>query len=206
MLDVNLFFNNISNLIDTWAVAQKTNGQSVFTYKNVNKTNTYGLELNTQYRLTNDLKVTGGYQYLIAKDPSVIDDIKAKGASSIVRDQQTNETFRIKASDYFGLPNRSRHTANLKVYYTVPEWKTDIAVRLIYRSKYGLNDTNGNGIIDKYDRFVKGYTMTNVSVGQPFLKKFYLQGGVNNVFDFTNAAQISNIPGRIFFLKLNYNF
>ena len=48
--------------------------------------------------------------------------------------------------------------------------------------------------------------MTNVSVGQPFLKKFYLQGGVNNVFDFTNAAQISNIPGRIFFLKLNYNF
>lgn len=206
ILDANLFFNNISNLIDTWAVAQKTNGQSVFTYKNVNKTNTYGLELNTQYRLTNDLKITGGYQYLIAKDPSVIDDIKARGASSIVRDQQTNETFRIKASDYFGLPNRSRHTANFKVYYTIPEWKTDIAVRYIYRSKYGLNDTNGNGIIDKYDRFVKGYSMTNVSVGQPFLKKFYVQGGVNNIFDFTNAAQISNIPGRILFLKLNYNF
>ena len=206
ILDANLFYNNISNLIDTWAVAQKGNAQSVFTYRNVNKTNTYGLELNTQYRLTNDLKITGGYQYLIAKDPSVVDEIKDRGLKSIIKHPQTNEDFRIKASDYFGLPNRSRHTANLKVYYTVPEWKTDLAVRVIYRSKYGLNDTNSNGIIDKYDRFVKGYTMTNISVGQPLLKKFYLQGGANNVFDFTNAAQISNIPGRLLFLKLNYNF
>lgn len=206
ILDANLFYNNISNLIDTWVVAQKSNGQSVFTYVNVNKVITYGAELNTQYRLTNNLKVTAGYQYLIAKDPSYIDEIKNGGAASIVRNPQTHENFRIKTSDYFGLPNRSRHTFNIKAYYTVPDWKTDIAVRVIYRSKYGLTDTNGNNIIDKYDDLVKGYTTANLSVGQPFLKKFYIQAGANNIFDFTNAAQISNIPGRLLFAKLNYNF
>ncbi|MFP5437274.1 MAG: TonB-dependent receptor plug domain-containing protein [Bacteroidia bacterium] len=211
ILDTNLFYNKISNLIDTKVVAAKLDSEgvqnnSIFSYYNVNKVNTYGLELNLQYRLTNDLKVTGGYQYLVAKDPSVVDEIKASGQKSIVRDPQTLENFRIKTSDYFGLPNRSRHTANIKVYYTVPEWKTDIAVRVIYRSEYGLNDTNSNGIIDKYDNLVKGYTMANISVGQPFLKKFYVQGGANNIFDFTNATQISNIPGRLLFIKLNYNF
>lgn len=206
ILDTNLFYNNISNLIDTWVVAQKNNGQSVFTYVNVNKVITYGAEVNAQYRLTNSLKFTGGYQYLIAKDPSYIDEIKNGGAASIVRDPNTHENFRIKASDYFGLPNRSRHTFNVKAYYTIPDWNTDVAVRVIYRSKYGLTDTNGNDIIDKYDALVKGYTTANLSVGQPFLKKFYIQAGANNIFDFTNAAQISNIPGRLLFAKLNYNF
>jgi outer membrane receptor for ferrienterochelin and colicins len=204
--DANLFFNKMSNLIDTRIVADKTNGQNVFSYYNVNKVQTYGLESNATYKFTDNFKISAGYQYLIAKNPDVIDEIKNNGAVAVVRDPQTLQTFRISTSEYFGLPNRSRHTANVKIYYTVPEWKTDVTLRVIYRSKYGFTDKNGNGIIDDYDTFVKGYTLTNFSVGQPVFKKCYLQAGANNLFDFTNTSQISNIPGRQWYAKLQYNF
>lgn len=211
-LDANLFYNDMTNLIDTQVVATKLNpapgatNSSIFSYVNVSKVHTYGLESNATYKFADNFKITAGYQYLIAKNPEVIDDLKNGGEKSIIRDPNTNQTIRIKTSDYFGLPNRSRHTANFKAYYTVPRWKTDITLRVIYRSKYGLTDTNSNGIIDDYDAFVDGYTLTNLSVGQPFLKKFYAQAGANNLFDFTNASQISNIPGRQWFIKLQYNF
>jgi len=203
ILDTNLFYNSISNLIDTRSIATKTNGQNVFTYVNVNKVFTYGLELNAQYRLTNDLKFTAGYQYLIAKDPSIIDLIK----TGTVYGRDGLETVQLKPSDYFGLFNRSRNTINAKVYYTIPEWKTGLALRYIYRSKYGLNDTNGSqGILDKYDTFVKGYGLVNFSVTQPVGKYFVLQAGANNIFDFTDPQYISNLPGRITYAKLQYNF
>jgi len=210
-VDANLFYNTITNLIDTRVVARKLNAEgtqnnSIFSYRNISKVQTYGFESNATYKFTDNFSATAGYQYLIAKNPTTIDEIKNGGAAGIIRDPNTNQTIRIKTSDYFGLPNRSRHTANLKVYYTVPEWKTDVTLRAIYRSKYGLNDKNGNGIIDNYDDFVEGYTLTNLSVGQPVLKKFYIQAGANNLFDFTNAAQVSNIPGRQWFAKLQYNF
>lgn len=210
--DANFFYNTITNLIDTKVVATKiqnnpnAQNNSIFSYYNVNKVHTYGLESNASYKFTNNFKITAGYQYLIAKDPGIINGIKNGEAVGIIRDPNTNQTIRIKTSDYFGLPNRSRHTANIKMYYTVPEWKTDLTIRVIYRSKYGLNDTNSNGIIDEYDTFVKGYALTNLSIGQPLLKKCYLQAGANNLFDFTNTAQISNIPGRQWYAKLQYNF
>jgi outer membrane receptor for ferrienterochelin and colicins len=203
-MDANAFYNSISNLIDTRVVAQKTNGQNVFSYFNINEIFTYGIEYNASYNFTNGFKVSFGYQYTIAKDKSVIKAIE--NGEVFARDPVTLESFQLTKSDYFGLFNRSKHTANVKFFYTIPKLKTDISLRVIYRSKFGLTDTNSNQILDIYDDFVNEYYMAHVSLTKSFKDKFVLQVGAINLFDFTNPQQISNIPGRQVFGKLQFNF
>ncbi|WP_244299054.1 TonB-dependent receptor plug domain-containing protein [Flavobacterium nitrogenifigens] len=201
-LDVNAFYNSIENLIDTRVVAQKTNGQNVFSYFNISKIFTYGLEFNSTYDFTKQLSVSFGYQFLTAKDKSVLDNFENY---QYVRNSDL-QTVQIKKSDYFGLFNRSKHTANVKFAYTIPKIKTDINLRVFYRSKYGMFDTNGNQILDKYDTFVDGYFLTNLSISKYIGDKFMLQAGANNLFDFTDPSQISNLAGRQFFARIQYNF
>ncbi|WP_289057606.1 TonB-dependent receptor [uncultured Flavobacterium sp.] len=201
-LDVNAFYNSIENLIDTRVVAQKTNGQNVFSYFNISKIFTYGLEFNSTYDFTKELSVSFGYQFLTAKDKSVLDNFENY---QYVRNSDL-QTIQIKKSDYFGLFNRSKHTANVKLAYTIPKIKTDINLRVFYRSKYGMFDTNGNQILDKYDTFVDGYFLTNLSISKYIGDKFMLQAGANNLFDFTDPSQISNLAGRQLFARIQYNF
>lgn len=203
-IDVNAFYNAISNLIDTRVVAQKTNGQNVFSYFNVNEIFTYGIEYNASYNFTKDFKVSFGYQYMVAKDKSVVKAIER--GEVFARDPVTLESFQLTKSDYFGLFNRSKHIANIKFFYNIPKLKTDVNLRVIYRSKFGLYDTNSNQILDVYDDFVNEYFLTNLSISKTFKDKFTLQLGANNLFDFTNPQEISNIPGRQLFGKLQFNF
>jgi len=201
-LDVNAFYNSIDNLIDTRVVAQKTNGQNVFSYFNISKIFTYGLEFNSTYDFTKEFSISFGYQYLTAKDKSVLDNFEDY---QYIRNSDL-QTVQIKKSDYFGLYNRSKHTANVKFAYTIPKIKTDINLRVFYRSKYGLFDTNGNQILDKYDKFVSDYFITNLSISKYIGDKFMLQAGANNLLDYTDLGQISNLSGRQLFARLQYNF
>ncbi len=201
-LDINAFYNSIENLIDTRVVAQKTNGQNVFSYFNISQIFTYGLEFNSTYHFTKQLSVSFGYQYLTAKDKSVVDNFEDY---QYIRNSDL-QTVQIKKSDYFGLYNRSKHTANVKVAYSIPKIKTDINLRVFYRSKYGMFDTNGNQILDKYDKFVSDYFITNLSISKYIGDKFMLQAGANNLLDFTDPSQISNLAGRQLFARIQYNF
>lgn len=201
-LDVNAFYNSISNLIDTRAVALKSNGQNVFSYTNISEIFTYGLEYNSTYNFSKEFTVSLGYQYLIAKDKSVVDDFDAH---KFVRPPGSG-TVEINKSDYFGLFNRSKHTANVKVFYTIPQIKTDINLRVFYRSKYGMFDTNGNQVLDQYDQFVKGYVQTNLSISKQIQEKFMLQVGANNLLDYTNPSQINNLAGRQIYTRIQINF
>ena len=203
-IEINTFYNSIKNLIDTRVVAQKTNGQNVFSYFNIDEIFTYGIELNTTYNITPEFKISAGYQYLIANDKAVVDAI-ADG-KVFARDPQTLDSFKIKQSDYFGLFDRSKHTANIKFLYEIPRWKTDINLRVFYRSKYGLFDSNSNQILDVYDAFVKEYLLTNLSISKAIQEKFTLQIGANNLFNFTNPTEISNIAGRQIFGRIQFNF
>jgi outer membrane receptor for ferrienterochelin and colicins len=203
-IDVNVFYNSISNLIDTQVVAQKTNGQNVFSYLNIDEIFTYGSEYNSSYNFSNQFRMSLGYQYLIAKDKSVIEAIE--NSEVFARNPQTLQSFQIKKTDYFGLFNRSKHTANIKFLYTIPKLKMDINLRIFYRSKYGIFDTNSNQILDKYDDFVNDYFLTNLSVSKQIKEKFTLQVGANNLLDFTNPQDISTISGRQIFGKLQFNF
>lgn len=201
-LDVNTFYNSIENLIDTRVVAQKTNSQNVFSYFNVSAVFTYGLEFNSAYNFTKEFNVSFGYQYLTAKDKSVVDNFEVY---QYIRNSEL-KTIQISKSDYFGLYNRSKHTANIKFAYTIPKIKTDINLRVFYRSKYGMYDTNGNQILDKYDTFVDDYFLTNLSASKYITDKLIFQIGANNLFDYTDPSEIPNLSGRQLFARIQYNF
>ena len=201
-LDVNAFYNSITNLIDTRVVAQKTNSQNVFSYFNTSAVFTYGVEFNATYNFTNEFSVSLGYQYLTAEDKSVVDNFEDY---QYIRNAEL-QTIKINKSDYFGLYNRSKHTANLKFAYTIPKIKTDINLRVFYRSKYGIFDTNGNQILDKYDTFVADYFTTNLSASKYITDLFLIQVGANNLFDYTDPSHIPNLAGRQLFARIQYNF
>lgn len=201
-IELNAFYNSISDLIDTGVVATKKNGQNIFSYFNYSKVFTYGLEFNSTYDFTRDFSVSIGYQYLTAKDKSVVDNFEDH---QYIRNSDL-QTIKIDKSDYFGLYNRSKHTANVKFAYTIPSIKTDINLRVLYRSKYGLFDTNGNGILDKYDNFIGDYFIANLSASKYIMDKFMLQAGANNLFDYTDPGQIPSLAGRQFYARIQYNF
>ena len=202
--DLNLFRNNINDLIDTRVIANKTNGQNVFSYYNVNKVYTQGLEFNTTWKPTNRLKISGGYQLLYAKDK---DAEKAfENGDVYARENPSTPSFQLNKEDYFGLFNRSRHMANLKLFYTIPDWNMDTNLRGTYRSKYGLIDSNGNTYLDSYDEYVNGYAIIDFAINKTFNKDYQLGFGVDNLFNFTDTQNISNIAGRIIYGKLNIQF
>jgi outer membrane receptor for ferrienterochelin and colicins len=202
--ELNLFRNDFSNLIDTRIIARKTNGQNVFSYVNFDEIYTTGVETNVGFKLNNHITFNAGYQLLYAFDKTK--EALVENGEVFARDPQTNQTVRVNRSDYFGLVNRSRHNANLKVFYNIPEIKTNFNVRLLYRSKYALFDTNGNGLIDTYDTsFVDGFVTTNVAATKTFFKDFEVQIGANNLFDYRDS-NIPNLPGIQAYTRINYQF
>ncbi len=204
-LEAGLFRNDIRNLIEVFALPfARTNGQSIFSYHNLGRVYTQGVEVNLSYKLSPVMIISGGYQFLDAKDKEVIRQIKE--GTLYKRDPVTFQTTKVKRSDYFGLFNRSRHTANIKVSYddTGNGWNS--YVRLIYRGQFGYSDVNGDNIADDPAEMVKGHLLVNAVVGKSLNKQFQLQVGIENIFDYTNAQKMPNIPGRIFFVNANYSF
>jgi outer membrane receptor for ferrienterochelin and colicins len=203
-INLNLFRNNIKNLIDTRVIARKTNGQNIFSYYNVNEVYTQGLEFNANYKFNENLTISGGYQLLYAKDIEAEKDFEEGQVFARIR--PSSPSFRLQKDDYFGLFNRSRHMANFKIFYTIPKWNLDTNLRTTYRSKYGLFDTNGNTYLDNYDAFVKGYSIWDFAINKIIYKNYKLGFGMDNIFNFNDPQNISNIAGRIIYGTLNINF
>ncbi len=201
--NINFFRNNIKDLIDTRVIANKTNGQNVYSYYNVDNVYTQGLEFNLKWSPTKNLKILGGYQLLYAKDKDAKEAFK--NGEVYARDSN-NSSFQLQKDDYYGLYNRSRHMSNLKIFYNVPKYKTDASIRTTYRSKYGLTDSNGNSYLDSYDEFVDGYTIIDFSINKTFYKNYKIGFGTDNLFNFTDSENITNIPGRLFYGKLKIQF
>tara|TARA_R110000744_G_scaffold173009_2_gene291794 strand:- start:1526 stop:3643 length:2118 start_codon:yes stop_codon:yes gene_type:complete len=202
--EVNFFRNDFKNLIDTRIIARKTNGQNVFSYINFDEIYTTGFEINSGYQFSNNLNISAGYQLLYAYDKQKKQDID--DGLVFFRNPQSGQTDSVSQSDYFGLVNRSRHNANFKVFYDIPSAKTNLNLRLLYRSKYAQFDTNGNGLIDSYDSsFIDGFATVNASASKTFYQNFTLQVGANNLLDYTDN-NIPTTPGIQGYLKINYQF
>jgi len=177
---LNLFRNNISDLIDTRPIALKTNGQNVFSYFNYNKVFTQGLELQASYSLPFGLQLSAAYQYLDAKDATVWDNIKA--GKVYYRDAATNVDKKVKRQDYGGLYNRSKHSGNVKLLYDNNRFDLNVSLRGIYRGRFGYGgDVNSNAILDDPAEYADGYTVWNLSA-QKFFNKITVEAGVNNLF------------------------
>jgi outer membrane receptor for ferrienterochelin and colicins len=201
---LNAFRNDVQNLIETQAVARKTNGQNVFSYRNLNEIFTQGIETDWYWKLNKSLSLSAGYQYLIAKDKAVLEEIKR--GEIFRRDTETGTVSRVQQSEYGGLMGRSRNMWNVKVFYE--ETKTGISANLrgIYRGRYGLGDTDGNLILDNDAEYVQGYLTWNLAFVKDFWKKqIRLQIGADNVLNYQDKSNIPNLAGRLWWVRLEFN-
>ncbi len=205
--EVNFFRNDFKDLIDTYLLAT-TGNNNIFGYLNRQSVYTQGMEVDLQYKVLENLNLSAGYQLLYAFDKDKEDAIE--NGEVFVRDPESLETVRLERDDYFGLENRSRHTLNFKVFYEIPKWDANANLRVVYRSRFGLTDINGNDLLDEFDdSFVEGYALVNLSFGKTFYKNYQLQVGANNLLDFkgTNPIAAQNInPGIQLFGRLNIQF
>ncbi|MFT4565974.1 MAG: outer membrane receptor for ferrienterochelin and colicins [Saprospiraceae bacterium] len=202
-IKVNVFQNQISDLIDTRIIARKTNGQNVFSYYNVKRVSTKGLEIDTKFKGFRNIIVSAGYQLLFAFDQ----DARSAFRDGTIygRTSPATPSFQMKSSDYFGLYNRSRHMANVKVDYNSTDAKWNTNIRGVYRSKYGLYDSNGNSYLDKYDEFVSGYMIWDIAINRKLINNYKIGLGINNILGFTNTENISNLSGKLFYANLKIN-
>ncbi len=216
-INVNIFRNDIKDLINTAVFNGVLPGLNpntrVFYYENRNKVYTQGLELDAKLKLTDNVTISGGYQFLIAKDKEQEELIKS--GSIYYRKTPSSPSQKLQIKDYVGLANRSKHTANLKVFYQNYKHDFNANIRAIYRSKYALYDTNNSQqIIDKYDDFVKGNMLINASFSKSIYSIAEFQFGIDNLFNsngiqneklFPNNDAVLRI-GRTFFGRIQLNF
>jgi outer membrane receptor for ferrienterochelin and colicins len=190
-------------LIETKAVAQKTNGQFVYSYLNLDKVFTQGIEAEAEYKLKNNFSIRAGYQFLDAEDKQVIQDIK--NGKIYGRNPQTLFSYQLKLEDYGGLFNRSKHSGNFKIQYTNIKYKFKTSTWFTYKGKYGLADKNGNLILDSSDEYVKGYGTFNFSVTKEISTLISTQFSAQNIFNYTDVKYIPSMPGATYMSTLRLN-
>jgi outer membrane receptor for ferrienterochelin and colicins len=207
-IDVNGFYNNVHNFINTDQVASKKGGQQVFSYFNIDKAFLSGLDIGFSWIAAKGLTIAGGYQLLYAKDRGVIDSIKAgTGNYARVYDPNLGADRRSKVSDYFGLTNRSRHMANIRFSYEYEPKGITGTFRVNYRGKYGFLESNrSNGFLDPYDTYVKSFFLLNASVQKTLLNKHMaIQLTADNILNYRDMLMPGQ-PGRMILAGLNYRF
>jgi len=202
-VNTNFFRNDIDNLIDVMQVAKKTNGQSVFTYFNLNRIYTQGFESELKIMPFDFLYFSAGYQYLNTADKDKLEQIRQGkilkvGATGVIRPVQEVE--------YGGLFGRPKHSGVFKLEYDNHRSGTTINLRTIVKDKYGYSDLNSNGVLDNSNEYAPGYAVWNITVTQNVLKYLNVQAGMENIFDKTDTRRLPELPGRIFYagIKLNY--
>lgn len=207
-VQVNIFRNNVKDLIDTRPIALKTNGQNVFSYFNYHKVFTQGIELQVSYAFPFALQVSAAYQYLDAKDAAVWNDIK--NGKIYYRDPSTSLDRKVKRHNYGGLYNRSRHSGNIRFLYDNARHHFNVSLRGIYRGRFGYGgDVNANHILDDNREYAAGYMVWNASA-QKFIGVLTLEAGVNNLlkaastYDPLLAGRQWYAGAAIRFLKKNY--
>lgn len=201
----NAFRNNVSDLIETQRIALKTNGQSVFSYFNLNKVFTQGIETQLKYAPAslNGFNLSFGYQFLDAN-------------REITRtfDQVVNgQVITITEDAFIPLYNRSKHSFNLKLFQYIEKFDLETSIRFNVRGKYWFFDFNDNSRDDDNEyvleansiKDVLDKTIVNYSLSKTFYDRYQLQVGINNLFNFQDEIVLPSNSGRTFYTQLNIN-
>lgn len=191
---INLFRNNVTDLIETAPIARKTNGQSVFSYFNLHDVYTQGIETELRWTVSSNIHASIGYQFLDAR--------RLFEEERTVQDDQ-GELVTRTLSSYEPMFNRSKHSGNVKIFYdNAAGWGTTI--RGMYRGTYGLYDSNGNGFVNSSE-YEPDYMLWNTSVFKKLFEDYVLQMGVDNLFDRT-SINTPNLPGRLWYVQASVRF
>lgn len=201
-IKLNAFRNNISEMIETIPVANKNNGAQVWSYLNLSKVYTQGLESHLRLKFLENFKLSVGYQYLEAIDVETYDDIKAGKIFMKTKDGDR----RVHLSEYGGLWNRSKHSANLKIEYNNSEHGFNAFLRGTYRGRYGFKDKNYSNVLDANNEYAPDYSLWNFTISKDLIYNLSLQIGCDNIFDLRKPMYLPSNPGRTYFINLIYNY
>ena len=197
---VQLFRNDIKNLIDVQQVGNYASGAQIYSYLNIKNAYTTGIELEAKQKLVKNINISLGYQYLETGDKDQIKTIR----SGTVYTRKADGSSRILVlSDYVGLPNTSKHKFQFRVNYENP---TGIfaTLRCVYRSKWAVANTNGNEVYDNGDQFASGYAAVNGSVGKEYESGVSIQLGSDNVNNYIDAINLPNLAGSTYYASFKY--
>ena len=170
-------------------------GQQIFSYANLDRIRTRGVELNLGVRPIPRLRLDLGYQFLDAADLDILDELDA---GTIYKRVDGRDRL-VKRSEYGGLFQRSRHSASMNFRYRLEPFGMTLSVRGTLKGRYGLYDLNGNLILDDDREYVPTHTLWNMTLTQRVNRRVSLQLGVKNLFDHTNPDLQPALPGRLFF-------
>ena len=204
---MNFFRNDISNLIESYNLPfNKTNNQSIYSYMNLNRVFTEGMEASVSYNFNQNFSLQGGYQYLLAKDKDVLQ--KIKNEELYKRDPVTFITTLVTKSEYKGLYNRSRNTANLRLQYNNILYKATAFITTKYRGSYGFSGLNGfqdgSTVFDDNRESVNGFVLMDATISKRFADRWEIQSGIENILNYTNKLLMPNIYGRSYFININF--
>lgn len=201
-IQTNVFRNQVTDLIETGVIARKTNNQNVFTYFNISKVVTQGLETNINIKPIDGLSIKLGYQFVDSKDLDAVE--RFKNGEIIGLDDNDNE-IRLPLSRYGGLPSVSKHSATFNTTYNNKKHAFALSFRGIYRGKYGWGDNDGTGYIDNQGEYIDSYFILDFSVKKTFLNLLTLNFAIDNLINYTDAQYVPSLSGRRFMGGISFN-
>jgi len=205
-VEAGVFHHALRNQINSIQVATGSGNRNIYTYQNLPEAVNKGIDVSFSISPLKNLELSAGYQYLIAKDLSVIDSIKTGHYpyNQNIHDAATGNSYAPKPSDYWGIENRSRHMANFKAFYNYRPWDASLNIRINYRGKYPFGDRNGNQFIDRYDTFVNGFFMFNAAFEKKLMKQHLsIRLTADNIFNYTDRLMPGQ-PGCVLLAGLTY--
>jgi len=206
--EISLFQHKINNQINNVVLATGTSIGQIYSYRNLPKAENKGFEISAQTQLLPHLELSLGYQYLLAKDLSVLDSIRAGRFpyNQTINNPQTGESTAPTTKSYWGIEDRSRHMLNLKALYSYTPWNLNINIRANIRGKYPFQEINGNQFIDEFDAFVPAHTLLNLTIEKKILQeKITLRFISDNLLHFTHQYMPGQ-AGRVMMAGLSYRW
>lgn len=206
--EASVFYHDITNQINAVLVGRDIDGNLIYSYRNNAKAYYQGAELSVSVNPVPGLQISGGYQYLIAKDRTVGKEIGEGGKyNSPLFDPNTGYiNYTPTADDYWGIENRSRHMFNARAFYTYSPLNLSGNIRLNYRGKYPFSDNNNNGYMDRFDTFVREHYLLNAGLEKKLLDgELSVRFNVENILNFVDQ-KVPSQPGRLYFVGVAYNF
>ena len=200
-IELNGFRNLVNQLIESYALAEKNNGQYVYSYRNQNRVLLMGGDVQLKWSPTGQWQFSAGGQYLDSRDLGTIKQIN--NGALFLRDPETLRTRRLSYDDYLGLFGRSPWQWNTKVAYHIQRIATWIYVRCLWRDTYPFADSNGNLVADVHDDQAPARYMWHVSSRTEY-KQWALQLGVRNLLNEQSDRYLSGNPGRQWQITIQY--
>jgi len=210
-VQVNVFHNNVRDLIETQPVAQKTNGSFVYGYFNLAQIYTRGVEFearaNPQLERRSSVDLILGYQFLQARDREVITALRE---GTVFGRLPSGRDYRLGPSDYTGMFGRSPHSASVRAAYINSALGLTASIQGRWRSRYGYRDLDGNNLANRSDEFVPAYAVFGAAVTQTVsvVRAFeaVVQLGLDNALDHTYPTLVPSLSGRQVYVSLQFNF